>query len=337
MHLIGDMATASLQIASTTLAQIVRAGLGRTPKQLPPWLFYDEAGSLLFEEITFLPEYYLTRLEREIFASRAGEMIGAAAGGDRLRLIELGAGSADKTRTLLAAALDYQGTVCYQPVDVSGTALEAARERIERELPEVRVEPLVADYTTGWGLGAAGSPDERAVLLWIGSSIGNFDPAVAEGLLSGINQTMAEGDGLLLGVDLAPEIEVCGGKTVEALESAYCDAAGVTEQFNKNMLVRLNRELGADFDSSKFAHRAIWNAADSRMEMHLESLGEQSVWIAELGMDVRFSSGERLHTENSYKYTVESAVGLMGRAGFPVVERWMDRDGWFAVFLGRKA
>jgi L-histidine Nalpha-methyltransferase len=321
-------------LADAHLTRIVREGLSRRPKQLPPWLFYDEAGSLLFEEITRLPEYYPTRVERELLAAHAGQMIAAAAEGERLRLVELGAGSADKTRTLLAAALAHQGAAQYLPVDVSESALEMACRRIEAELPGVETVPVVADYTIDWSLPEQNRSEAgRQLLLWIGSSIGNFEPEAAEELLRRINATMQPGDGLLLGVDLAP----CdGGKCVGELLAAYDDEAGVTAQFNSNMLVRLNRELGADFETESFAHWAEWNAQASRIEMHLESLREQHVRIDTLDLDVHFAAGERLHTENSYKYTLEAAAALMERAGFPVVENWTDHGEWFAVILGRK-
>jgi L-histidine N-alpha-methyltransferase len=327
------------------IAEIVREGLLRTPKQLPPWLFYDQAGSLLFEQITDLPEYYLTRMERDLLTAHAGDMISAAADGHRLRLVELGAGSADKTRTLLAAALAHQGAVEYLPVDVSETALDIACRRIEAELPGVETTPVVADYTVSWA-----TPDQqgpgRQLLLWIGSSIGNFEPEAAVEVLRRIHLTMRQGDCLLLGADLAPALEtetVTGCKHVEKLVAAYDDAAGVTAAFNRNLLVRLNRELGAEFDLEDFQHRAVWNPAESRMEMHLESRIAQTVWIESLEMEVRFAAGERLHTENSYKYTPEQVAGLMALAGFPVERHWLAGAGqgvegaWFAVLLGRKA
>ncbi|WP_263356230.1 L-histidine N(alpha)-methyltransferase [Acidicapsa ligni] len=341
------MATAAIEVSKRTeafcvdlaLARIVRDGLAAVPKRLPPWLFYDEAGSRLFDEITALPEYYLTRIERQLLTDHAGEMIAAAAGGERLRLVELGAGSADKTRTLLSATLAQQGTMEYRPVDVSDTALEAACERIAAELPACRTTPMVADYTVDWITPPSENAD-RELLLWIGSSIGNFEPEEAGRLLKRINRTMQPGDGLLLGVDLAPvgagAQHSYGGKSEEALVAAYDDAAGVTAAFNRNVLVRLNRDLGANFNLDAFAHCAVWNAASSRMEMHLESLSEQWVRIEALDLDVRFAEGERMHTENSYKYTMERAAMLMARAGFPVVEKWTDPAGWFAVFLGRK-
>src|SRR5271166_5465848 len=180
------------------VASAVREGLLSRPKRLPPWLFYDEAGSRLFDEITRLPEYYLTRTERGILAGHAGEMIARAAEGERLRIAELGAGSADKTRLLLAAAVARQGTVLYEPVDVSATALEAARERIEREIAGVHVAHRIEDYTHGLELEPM-DVGERRLVLYIGSSIGNFEPQEAERLLEGVRAGLREGDGLLLG------------------------------------------------------------------------------------------------------------------------------------------
>lgn len=316
-----------------SVAEIVSDGLNRTPKQLPAWLFYDEAGSLLFEEITRLPEYYLTRTERGIFEDHATEMIAAAADGCRLRLLELGAGSAEKTLLLLAAAVAHQKRVRYQPVDVSATALESARERLERELPRVAVEPLTADYTRGLMLDpcAAG---ERRLALFIGSSIGNFDPEDALILLQGLHDALEPGDGLLLGVDLAP---ASNGKTQSELIVAYDDSQGVTAQFNKNMLARLNRDLGAEFDLEIFRHQIRWNRNQSRIEMHLESLCAQTVYVAALEQAFDFAPGETIHTENSHKYRAGQAEELLRTAGFEPRRRWSDAAGWFAVHLATRS
>jgi len=309
----------------------VREGLTRFPKRLPPWLFYDEAGSILFEEITCLPEYYLTRTERALLEKHAGEMISSAAGSGRLRVVELGAGSADKTRTLLAAALKHQGEVEYQPVDVSETALEMARERIEQELPGVRVLPQVSDYTQGMDLEACGE-GERRLVLSIGSSIGNFARTEAVELLGRLSEGLQAGDCLLLGVDSAP---CAHGKSEELLIDAYDDAQGVTAAFNKNMLVRLNRELGADFDVDCFEHQIRWNREESRIEMHLKSLREQTVQIGGLGLEVAFQEGETIHTENSCKYRAGEVEAMLSAAGFEATRRWSDAEGWFAVYLAR--
>jgi dimethylhistidine N-methyltransferase len=310
-----------------SIAEIVCDGLNRAPKQLPPWLFYDEAGSLLFEEITRLPEYYLTRIERGIFESHAADMIAASADGCRLRLLELGAGSADKTRLLLSAAVAHQKRVSYQPIDVSASALEAARERLERELPRVLVEPLTADYTRGLQLEPCRS-GERRLALFIGSSIGNFDPEDALNLLVCLRDALDPGDGLLLGVDLAP---AANGKTESELIAAYDDGQGVTAQFNKNLLTRLNRDLGADFNLEAFRHRIRWNRKHSRIEMHLESTQEQTVNALE--REFHFAEGETIHTENSCKYRMGEAEELLRAAGFEPRRRWSDAAGWFAVHL----
>jgi L-histidine N-alpha-methyltransferase len=309
-----------------SVAAVVREGLTARQKRLPPWLFYDEAGSRLFERITELPEYYPTRTERGILAAHAAEIVALAAEGRRLRMAELGAGSADKTRLLLAAAIRRQGRVLYEPVDVSRTALEAARERIEREIPGVVVAPRVEDYTHGLEL-APEEAGERRLVLYIGSSIGNFDPREAAELLDGVRAGLKPGDGLLLGVDLV--------KDAATLVAAYDDAAGVTAAFNLNLLERLNRELGADFDLGAFAHRAVWNGAESRIEMHLASRGKQRVRLEALDLNVKFAAGETIHTENSYKYAPGAAEATLAKAGFAPVESWTDERGWFAVCLGR--
>jgi len=323
------------QLVQERVASAVWEGLTALPKRLPPWLFYDEAGSRLFDEITERPEYYLTRTERAIFAAHAERMIARAAesfvdatGGAEsipLRITELGAGSADKTRLLLAAAVARQRTLVYEPVDVSASALEVARERIEREFGGVTVAPRVADYTHGLGLEPTG---ERRLVLYIGSSIGNFEPWEAAELLERVCAELQPGDGLLLGVDLV--------KDEATLLAAYDDFAGVTAAFNLNLLARLNRELGANFDLEAFAHRAIWNPAESRIEMHLESRIAQSVRLEGLDLEVDFAAGGSIHTENSYKYRPGQAEALLEAAGFAPVESWTDEQGWFGICLGRK-
>lgn len=311
---------------SDQLASAVREGLVSHPRRLPPWLFYDHAGSQLFEQITELPEYYLTRTERSILAANAGEIISQAAEGERLRLVELGAGSADKTRLLLITATEWQRTVVYEPVDVSASALEAARRRIEREIPQVRVLPRVEDYTRALRLDP-GCPGERRLVLYIGSSIGNFDPADAARILRSVRAELQPGDGLLLGVDLVKEESI--------LLAAYDDAAGVTAAFNRNLLVRLNRELAADFATERFVHRALWNPTESRIEMHLESLASQRVHLPELDLHADFAPGDRIHTENSYKYGPGQPEMMLADAGFTPAATWTDPRGWFAVCLGR--
>jgi len=315
----------AIQPVPGPLASAVRQGLAATPKSLPPWLFYDDAGSALFDQITRLPEYYLTRTERDLFARFADNFVAQAAQGKPLRIAELGAGSAIKTQLLLAAAVRLQGALHYEPVDVSLSALEAACTRIQRELPTVTATPRLLDYTERCaftpGLG------ERQFVLYIGSSIGNFSPTESARILASVRAALAPGDALLLGVDLV--------KPEPLLHAAYNDAAGVTAAFNRNMLVRLNRELGANFDLRSFAHIALWNPAESRIEMHLESLSDQSVDVPLLNLRVTFARGERIHTENSYKYTPARAQALLHAAGFAVEATWTDDQNWFAEFLAR--
>jgi dimethylhistidine N-methyltransferase len=308
----------------------VREGLTARPKRLPAWLFYDEAGSRLFDAITELPEYYLTRTERGIFLLASDEILDRAAEGARLRIAELGAGSADKTRLLLQAAIELQGAVLYEPVDVSASALEGARERIEREIDGVTVTPRVMDYTDGDGSRLHFGPvdcGERRLVLYIGSSIGNFEPHQAAKLLHRVRAGLRKGDSFLLGVDLAKEDSI--------LLAAYDDAAGVTAAFNRNLLARLNRELDAEFELEGFAHCALWNEEESRIEMHLKSRGAQRVRVGALDLTVEFAAGESIHTENSYKYRPGQAEALLTAAGFCAEATWTDARGWFAVCLGR--
>jgi L-histidine Nalpha-methyltransferase len=312
------------------VAAAVQEGLTSRPRRLPAWLFYDAAGSQLFDEITALPEYYLTRTERAIFAEHGQAIIAQAAGGAKLRVAELGAGSAEKTRFLLKAAISRQQTVLYEPIDVSASALDGARKRIEREIPGVTVIPRVMDYTHGDGRRFHLEPtgeNERRLVLYIGSSIGNFEPRQALRLLRRVRAALQPGDGFLLGVDLV--------KTENTLLDAYDDAAGVTAAFNRNILVRLNRELDANFDPEAFAHCALWNRARSRIEIHLVSRVAQQVDIGALDLSVDFACGETIHTENSYKYKPGQAEALLADAGFAAAETWTDARGWFAVCLGR--
>jgi L-histidine Nalpha-methyltransferase len=312
------------------LASVVREGLGCRPKQLPAWLFYDCDGSKLFEAITSLPEYYVTRTERGIFQQASEQILERACNGRRLRIAELGAGSADKTRLLLRTAVNRQGTVCYEPVDVSASALDVAKRRIEREIPGVSVAPRVMDYTDGddrkFHLGPT-EEDESRLVLYIGSSIGNFEPHQAARLLRRVRAGLEIGDAMLLGVDLA--------KDEATLVAAYDDAAGVTAAFNKNLLVRLNRELDAEFDAETFAHRAVWNKAASRMEMHLVSRIAQQINIGALDLTLDFAAGETIHTENSYKYQPGQVEALLAETGFRAEATWTDPRRWFAVCLGR--
>lgn len=314
------------------VAAEARAGLLSEPRMLSPWMFYDEAGSRLFDAITALPEYYLTRTERGIFAANAVEIVSAAAGGRRLTMVELGAGTAAKTGLLLQACVSLQGRVVYQPIDISPSALEEARRTLERDLPGVTVRPQVANYISE-ALVITREPESRVLVLYIGSSIGNFSPEQGTEILGNLRRQLLPGDGLLLGTDLGPG----PGKSVDNLLRAYDDAAGVTAAFNRNILVRLNRELEANFELDCFEHRAVWNAKESRIEMHLVARGEQTVVIPENfagpELRLRFADGETIHTENSYKFDSSSIEVLLRNSGFVVSRILHDADELFAVTL----
>jgi len=310
------------EAASTPVGSEVYRGLTAMPKKLAPWLFYDQRGSELFEAITELPEYYLTRTEREIFAQYADEIV-AAADAKKLSMIELGAGTATKTDLLLAAAARRQGRVDYYPIDISVSALEEARRRCSVEQPHVSVMPIVGDYTRD--MSEIPRTAGRRLVLYIGSSIGNFEPSEAAALLRRLRAHLAAGDLLLLGVDHI--------KDRTTLLRAYNDQAGVTAEFNRNVLARIRRELGANFRPRLFRHRACWNDREARIEMHLESLVAQEISIPALELTVNFRRGESIHTENSYKFTPERVGEMMERAGFAVRREWTDGKKWFGVYL----
>ena len=324
------MTTTSLPLSSvkidSQIAAAVSEGLLSRPKWLPSWLFYDDAGSRLFDQITEIPEYYVTRTERAILVDRAREIVERTAGDGDLRIVELGAGSCDKTRVLLRAAVERQGTVIYEPVDVSPSALRDAQERIESEIPGVEVCPRVLDYFRDFSPEPS-SPGERRLVLYIGSSIGNFEPHEARQLLGNLRRALLPGDALLLGVDMV--------KDRDTLLLAYNDAAGVTAAFNRNILARINRELGADFDTGAFQHRAVWNRYLSRIEMHLGNLLPQTVLIPALDLRLEFEAGETIHTENSYKYQPGQAETMLRSSGFDPEMTWTDEKGWFSVCLAR--
>lgn len=304
-------------------AREVFRGLSSRPKTLPPRLFYDEAGSALFEQITELPEYYLTATEQAIFERHALAMVRAA--GAASTIIELGAGTARKTMLVLRAALHLHRSVTFIPVDVSSYALEVAQRRVTAELPQVAVHPLVMDYTGK--ISPLSRLPGRKLVLYIGSSIGNFEPMAASGLLRRLRSSLAPGDSLLLGTDMQ--------KPAEILLRAYDDSAGVTADFNLNILARINREFDADFELANFAHCVRWNHRDSRIEMHLRSRIRQSVRINILGLTVNFDPGETIHTENSYKFTPSMIEALASNAGLGIEQTWCDERNWFAVTLLR--
>ncbi|XVQ12987.1 L-histidine N(alpha)-methyltransferase [Spirillospora sp. CA-255316] len=304
-----------------TLRQDVREGLEATPKTLPPKWFYDERGSGLFEEITRLEEYYPTRREREILVARAPEI--AAATGART-LLELGAGSGEKTRLLLDA---LRGTLrSYVPVDVSGDFLEESAAQIAADHPGLEVRTVVADYEQHLHLLPAG---ERRLVAFLGGTIGNMPPAARVGFLSGLRATMGPRDALLLGADLV--------KDEARLVAAYDDAAGITAEFNRNVLHVINRELDAGFDPSAFEHVAVWNRAEEWIEMRLRSTRDQTVPIGGLDLEVAFAAGEEMRTEISAKFRRERLEAELGSAGLALAGFWTDESGDFSLSLARPA
>jgi len=319
------MATSKLQLVTTNdaIALDVYHGLTAEPKHLPAKLFYDEPGSQLFEQITELPEYYLTRTERSIFESYAGEILREA--GPSLTLIELGAGTASKTCILIEELLRQQSRSLFYPIDVSPSALEQAVRQLGKQFPSLRLNPIVADYTGG--VPALSRIMGRKLVLYIGSSIGNFEPPHAIRILRRIRQTLRAGDALLLGADYA--------KSPKILLPAYDDAQGVTAAFNKNILARLNRELDADFNLDTWRHVAQWNRRCSRMEIYLESLAVQTAFLPGIDLDLKLRAGERIHTENSYKYNDAMIESILRESGFALERTWCDRKKWFGVHLAR--
>ena len=264
--------------------------------------------------------------------AHADAIVTEAAGGARLTVLELGAGTATKSGLLLRALVARQGAVVYQPIDVSASALAEDETSLTRELPGVQVRSRVANYTTE-SIAIEREPGDRALALYIGSSIGNFNPAQALDVLTMLRSSLERGDTILLGTDLAPGPQ----KSVAMLLAAYDDAAGVTAAFNRNVLDRLNRELGTDFDLASFRHVARWNASLCRMEMHLEATSAQTVHLpaSEQGsaLALHFKAGETIHTENSYKFTDASVASLLAAAGFAVRRVWHDPAELFAVTL----
>ena len=301
------------------LAEDVRRGLARPPRSLPPKYFYDARGSRLFEEITRLPEYYLTRAEREILEAWAPELVG------EIRpeaLVEFGSGSSEKTRILLDAMAEVGCLRGYGPVDVSGEALEEAARGLVQRYPTLEVRGLVADFHEDLPLPFDGRP---RLVAFLGSTIGNMEAAEAEEFLARVAGRLGPEDRFLVGFDLV--------KKAERLEAAYDDPAGVTAEFNRNVLRVMNRELDADFDPDAFRHEAVWNPERARMELYLVSGRSQRVRFRALDLEIEIARGERILTELSHKYTRPAVEGLLAAAGL-ALEAWRtDGAGDFALAL----
>ncbi|GHF29310.1 histidine N-alpha-methyltransferase [Streptomyces mashuensis] len=301
---------------AAALREDVTEGLTRWPKQLPPKWFYDARGSELFEEITRLPEYYPTRAERQILRDRAPEIAAAV---PARTLVELGSGSSDKTRHLIAALPSLE---TYVPVDVSESALTGAAKALLAEHPGLSVHAVVADFEHGPALPPVPGP---RLLAFLGGTIGNLLPAERAAFLGGLRAGLGDGDALLLGTDLV--------KDPATLVAAYDDASGVTAAFNKNVLAVINRELGADFDPAGYDHVAVWDAEREWIEMRLRSRGPAVVKIPSLDLAVHFERGEELRTEVSAKFRQEGVRRELAAAGLTLRHWWTDDEGRFALSL----
>lgn len=300
----------------STFAADVLAGLSASPKRLPPKYFYDDAGSLLFERITELPEYYPTRCEMSILRVHAVDICRLIPEG--AALIEFGAGAAKKARILLRAAPQL---AAYVPVDICGEMIEREAAELRADFPKLKVLPVKADITTRFALPAEAESAASRVGFFPGSTIGNFEPHEAAGFLRNAARVLGRGATLIIGVDLI--------KPVEVLTAAYNDKAGVTSKFNCNLLKRINRELAGTFKLDGFEHHAFYNRERNRIEMHLASRKRQKVRV--LGETVDFRAGETIHTENSYKYSVESLSALARGVGWLPAAAWSDPDNYFSI------
>jgi dimethylhistidine N-methyltransferase len=302
--------------ASDFLAQAI-VGLTSSPRTLPSKFFYDERGSELFLQISELPEYYVTRTETEILRTFGAEMADSV--GENAELVGFGTGAGIKTRMLLEHLRDL---IAYVPVDISKQSLTESAESLSLAMPSLEILPVCADYLQPIRLPTPSRQPDHIAVYFPGSTIGNLKPEIALHFLQRVARLCGHSGGLIIGVDLQ--------KPKAILEAAYNDSAGVTAEFNLNLLVRANRELGADFDLARWRHRAIYDESAARIEMHLLSAGAQRVHLG--GQEFVFADGEKIVTEFSYKYTVEGFTALACEAGFQLARVWSDARKLFAVF-----
>lgn len=310
------------QDPSAGFAEDVRKGLLSNPKRLLPKYFYDALGSQLFDAICLLPEYYLTRAENEIIERYADEIVASVEG--HKTLLEMGSGSASKTKLIVEAMLRSQDDLLFVPVDISASALESSSRILLQSFPRLRIEAYAAEYFDA--LSELKKHERgRTLALFLGSNISNFGREEAPAFLRALRSVLHTGDALLLGADLKKDASV--------LEPAYDDALGLTAAFNLNLLARVNRELDGDFDLRAFKHHAFYNEDIGRVEIHIESIRPQTVKIGKLGMEVQFAAGERIHTENSYKYDLTGIAQLAAETGFICSRTWLDSEESFSSNL----
>ena len=321
-HVVGGTPPYTVHRSQQQMVRDVREGLTKAAKELSPKYFYDERGSELFEEITQLPEYYLTRAERSLLEQKIAEIVAAVR---PCSLVELGAGSATKTRLIIDEMRSSGCAKCYVPIDVSKDFLEATAVQLAADYPDIQITPVVSDITEPFALPALAGP---TLMAFLGSTIGNFPREPAIRLLSHVAAAMGPADRFLLGADLRKDPEI--------INRAYNDSKGVTAAFNLNVLQRLNHELGANFPLKAYKHRAFYSSEHHRVEMHLVVQNAHKVVIPEIG-EIQFQEGESIRTELSYKYDRQTLEDILMAAGL-VMEKWLPADdGSFALALARAA
>lgn len=307
-----------------TFAEEISSSLNRDSKFISPKFFYDKRGSVLFEKICTLPEYYPTRTEIGILKNLQAELPSFI--DESFRLVELGSGASVKTRLLLDVFSQIQETTEYFPIDISEILTESS-EHLLRDYANLRITGIIDTYEGG--LEFLKNYDERKnLILFLGSSFGNFSPSAGKNFLDKINSTMKSGDLFLIGLDLVKDPHI--------LESAYNDAQGVTAEFNLNVLSRINDELDADFNLNNFSHHSVYNSADQRIEMYLKSMVKQSVIISKSNLLLNLEKNELIHTEHSHKYTVEQIGTLLESTGFKINHMWLDDENYFSLTLVSK-
>lgn len=314
--------TTDTEAFASSFAEDVAAGLSSRPKSLPCIYFYDYEGSLLFEKICALPEYYLTRAEARILRDHSEEIISHVPRDSTL--VELGCGSCVKTQYIIEEFLSKSDRLTYSPIDISRKMLKETSISLLETYDELEVIAVAAEYCEGLKkLGMRGGRPK--LVLWLGSSIGNFDMTGAVSFIENMLRSMSPEDRLLIGFDLMKDREV--------LECAYNDAAGITARFNLNLLRRINRELGGEFDLGSFHHEAVYNESKSRIEMYLVSRRDQDVRIDVLDRSYHFDCGERIHTENSHKFLPETIRTLAEKAGLRLIDQWSDDREYFSLVM----
>ena len=316
------MITTDIESFTDSFARDVDRGLKASPKHLPCLYFYDYRGSLLFEQICRLPEYYLTRAETDILKTHSEDIISHLP--EDILLVELGSGSCIKTELIIEELSNQHDKITYSPIDISRKMLKESSDALLEKFEDLEIISVAAEYHEGLRRLDTHS-EQPKLILWLGSSIGNFEKEEALRFLRRISETSSQGDFLLIGFDL--------DKDKNVLEKAYNDSQNVTAAFNLNLLARINRELGGEFDLESFVHQAVYNEKKSRIEMYLISCCDQDVFIADMNQSYHFEKNERIHTENSHKFSLKSIEHLADQAGLQTIKQWFDSKNYFNLTL----